>query len=181
MMSSTADGGGDGSEFIVLTNISDSVAADLAGLRITCAKAGGKAPSLDLTLDEGTIPAGGSLILTKAANWPAAKITNGKVDIVVTDVAGETVQTLYVDASWWGKACDGTGAHFIAADFGPSVTTDAQWTPSFLPSADEAVKAVGIEWAVEQCRELMAHGVPSIHFYTVSAVDSIAEIARRIY
>lgn len=46
---------------------------------------------------------------------------------------------------------------------------------------DEAVKAVGIEWAVEQCRELMAHGVPSIHFYTVSAVDSIAEIARRIY
>ena len=141
VMSSTADGGGDGSEFIVLTNISDSVAADLAGLRITCAKAGGKAPSLDLTLDEGTIPAGGSLMLTKAANWPAAKITNGKVDIVVTDVAGETVQTLYVDASWWSKACDGTGAHFIAADFGPSVTTDAQWTPSFLPSADEAVKA----------------------------------------
>ena len=46
---------------------------------------------------------------------------------------------------------------------------------------DEAVKAVGVEWAVEQCRELMAHGVPSIHFYTVSAVDSIAEIARRIY
>ena len=46
---------------------------------------------------------------------------------------------------------------------------------------DAEVKAVGIEWAVEQCRELMAHGVPSIHFYTVSAVDSIAEIARRIY
>ena len=32
-----------------------------------------------------------------------------------------------------------------------------------------------------QCKELMAQGVPSIHFYTVSAVDSIAEIARRIY
>ena len=46
---------------------------------------------------------------------------------------------------------------------------------------DAEVKAVGIEWAVAQCRELMAHGVPSIHFYTVSAVDSIAEIARRIY
>ena len=46
---------------------------------------------------------------------------------------------------------------------------------------DAEVKAVGIEWAVAQCRELMAHGVPSIHFYTVSAVDSIAEIAQRIY
>lgn len=46
---------------------------------------------------------------------------------------------------------------------------------------DEDVKALGIEWAVAQCRELMAAGVPSIHFYTVSAVDSIARIARQIY
>ena len=47
--------------------------------------------------------------------------------------------------------------------------------------SDEEVKQVGIEWAVQQCKELMAHGVPSIHFYTVSAVDSIREIARQIY
>lgn len=46
---------------------------------------------------------------------------------------------------------------------------------------DEEVAALGIEWGTAQCRELMAHGVPSIHFYTVSAVESIAEIARRIY
>lgn len=46
---------------------------------------------------------------------------------------------------------------------------------------DEEVKALGVEWGVQQCRELMAHGVPSIHFYTVSAVDSIAEIAKRVY
>lgn len=46
---------------------------------------------------------------------------------------------------------------------------------------DEEVKQVGIEWGVEQCRELMRHGVPSIHFYTVSAVDSIKEIAKQIY
>lgn len=46
---------------------------------------------------------------------------------------------------------------------------------------DDEVKALGIEWGVAQCKELMARGVPSIHFYTVSAVDSIAEIARRIY
>lgn len=46
---------------------------------------------------------------------------------------------------------------------------------------DEEAKRVGIEWAVAQCRELMAHKVPSIHFYTVSAVDSIREIAKQIY
>ncbi len=46
---------------------------------------------------------------------------------------------------------------------------------------DEEVRRLGIEWSVVQCKELMAHGVPSIHFYTVSAVDSIAEIARKVY
>ena len=51
----------------------------------------------------------------------------------------------------------------------------------FRCTTDEAVKQVGIEWAVEQCRDLITHGVPSIHFYTVSAVDSIAQIAPRVY
>lgn len=46
---------------------------------------------------------------------------------------------------------------------------------------DEDAKQVGIEWCVAQCRELMRHGVPSIHFYTVSAVDSIRQIAKEIY
>lgn len=46
---------------------------------------------------------------------------------------------------------------------------------------DEEVKQVGIEWTTRQCRELIAHGVPSLHFYTVSATDSIREIARQIY
>lgn len=46
---------------------------------------------------------------------------------------------------------------------------------------DDDVKQVGIEWTVAQCRELIQHGCHSLHFYTVSAVDSIAEIAKRIY
>ncbi|MCD8317671.1 MAG: methylenetetrahydrofolate reductase [NAD(P)H] [Paraprevotella sp.] len=48
-------------------------------------------------------------------------------------------------------------------------------------TTDEEVRRTGIEWAVQQCRELIAHGVPSLHFYTVSAVESIKEIARPIY
>lgn len=46
---------------------------------------------------------------------------------------------------------------------------------------DEEVKQVGIEWAAEQCRELIKNGAPSLHFYTVSAVDSICQIAKSIY
>ncbi len=47
--------------------------------------------------------------------------------------------------------------------------------------SDEEIKQVGIEWGVQQCRQLMQHNVQSIHFYTVSAVDSIAQIAKQIY
>lgn len=46
---------------------------------------------------------------------------------------------------------------------------------------DEEVKQVGVEWSVAQCRELMQAGVLGLHFYTVSAVDSIARIAAQIY
>lgn len=46
---------------------------------------------------------------------------------------------------------------------------------------DEQVRQVGIEWAVNQCQELLRQGVPNLHFYTVGAADSIKEIAKRIY
>ena len=46
---------------------------------------------------------------------------------------------------------------------------------------DAEVKQVGIEWGVAQCKDLFAHGVPSIHFYTLSATDSIRQIAERVY
>lgn len=46
---------------------------------------------------------------------------------------------------------------------------------------DAAVAQVGREWGIQQCRELKEHGVPSIHFYTLNAFDSIYEIAKAIY
>lgn len=45
---------------------------------------------------------------------------------------------------------------------------------------DDDAKALGIEWTIHQCRELYAHGVNNIHFYTVSAVDSVAEVAKQL-
>lgn len=46
---------------------------------------------------------------------------------------------------------------------------------------DEQTRQVGVEWCTRQCRELMEHGVPSIHFYSLSAVDSIKDVAKAIY
>ena len=126
--SCTADESGDGSEFIVLTNLLDR-AVSLEGLRFTCAKTG-SAPKVDVTLGAGReIPANGTVTLTKADDWPTMKITNGAVDMLVYDSAGETVQTLHFEAGWWNNACKGTGAYFIAKEFGDTVTDIAQWKP----------------------------------------------------
>ena len=46
---------------------------------------------------------------------------------------------------------------------------------------DAAVEALGVEWCIHQCRQLKAHGVPSIHFYSTGAVESIRRVAKEIY
>lgn len=46
---------------------------------------------------------------------------------------------------------------------------------------DEAIEALGVEWCINQCKELMTYGVPSIHFYSVGAVESIKQVAKAIY
>ena len=48
-------------------------------------------------------------------------------------------------------------------------------------ATDDDVRQLGIEWSIAQCRDLLAHGVPCIHFYTMSATDSIRQIAKAIY
>lgn len=39
----------------------------------------------------------------------------------------------------------------------------------------------GIEWCTMQAKDLIAHNVPSIHFYAINASKSVAEVARRAY
>ena len=42
------------------------------------------------------------------------------------------------------------------------------------------VKALGVEWAIGQARELKAAGVPSIHFYSMNAAASVEAIAKAV-
>ena len=45
---------------------------------------------------------------------------------------------------------------------------------------DDEARQLGVEWTVAQCKELYAHGINNIHFYTVSAVDSVVETTKRL-
>ena len=47
-------------------------------------------------------------------------------------------------------------------------------------TSDEEAKQLGIEWTTHQVKELYTNGVNDVHFYTVSAVDSVKEVARRL-
>lgn len=46
---------------------------------------------------------------------------------------------------------------------------------------DDEAKEVGVEWGIKQCKELIAHGVPSLHFYSLLATDSVRRIAKEVY
>lgn len=46
---------------------------------------------------------------------------------------------------------------------------------------DEAVRQVGVEWTINQCRELIEKGVEGLHFYTFMASDSVRKVAEAIY
>lgn len=45
---------------------------------------------------------------------------------------------------------------------------------------DNDVKQLGVEWATRQVRDLYRHGVRNVHFYTVSAIDSVHEVVKRL-
>ena len=45
----------------------------------------------------------------------------------------------------------------------------------------EAVYRLGTDWCIAQCRDLLAHGVPAVHFYTMGKSRNIAEILRECF
>jgi methylenetetrahydrofolate reductase (NADPH) len=45
----------------------------------------------------------------------------------------------------------------------------------------KAVRKVGVEWCIEQSRELKAKGAPCLHYYTMAKAKMVAEIARAVF
>ncbi len=48
-------------------------------------------------------------------------------------------------------------------------------------SNNAAIKQLGIDWAVQQGKELIQAGVPALHFYTMSKSDSVHAIASKLF
>ncbi len=44
-----------------------------------------------------------------------------------------------------------------------------------------ALKEVGIQWAIQQSKELMKKGVPTLHFYSMGKSDPIYRIAKELF
>lgn len=47
-------------------------------------------------------------------------------------------------------------------------------------TTDQAVREVGIEWCIAQCRELKEKGVPCIHFYTMGEGATVKRIVEQV-
>ena len=45
----------------------------------------------------------------------------------------------------------------------------------------EAVYRIGTDWCIAQCRDLLAHGIPAVHFYTMGKARNIVEILRACF
>ncbi len=45
----------------------------------------------------------------------------------------------------------------------------------------EAVYQVGTEWCIAQSRDLLAHSVPAIHYYTMAKTDNICQIVNKCF
>ena len=46
---------------------------------------------------------------------------------------------------------------------------------------NKCVRAVGVEWAIAQSKELMKFGVPVLHYYTMGKSDNIQKIAKAVF
>ena len=47
-------------------------------------------------------------------------------------------------------------------------------------TAGDAYQA-GVEWAIQQSRDLLAHGAPAIHYYTMAKPDNVCQIVQAVF
>jgi methylenetetrahydrofolate reductase (NADPH) len=47
--------------------------------------------------------------------------------------------------------------------------------------SNDQVKEVGVEWAIQQSRELVEYGVPCLHFYSMGKAEPVHKIAKALF
>ena len=58
---------------------------------------------------------------------------------------------------------------------------DAFTKEFYKAKTPEAIKEIGIEWCIEQSKELKKRGVPCLHYYTMGDADTIKRIAEAVF
>jgi len=48
-------------------------------------------------------------------------------------------------------------------------------------SNNKEIRQVGIEWAIQQSKELVAAGVPVVHYYSMGKSSNIEAIAKEVF
>ena len=48
-------------------------------------------------------------------------------------------------------------------------------------TTDDQARQAGTEWAIQQARELVSAGVPSLHMYTYGISDNVKEIVKAVF
>ncbi len=46
---------------------------------------------------------------------------------------------------------------------------------------NDQAKEIGIEWAIQQSKELIAFGVPTLHYYSMGKSESVYKVAREVF
>lgn len=52
---------------------------------------------------------------------------------------------------------------------------------SVASGSKEKIKDAGLEWCVAQCKDLIAHGFPNIHYYVVNSAQSVKSVIDKVF
>ncbi|MCG8588625.1 MAG: methylenetetrahydrofolate reductase [NAD(P)H] [Proteobacteria bacterium] len=64
---------------------------------------------------------------------------------------------------------------------GARIPRDLERELGRVDADDEATAALGVEWATQQCRELLERGAPGVHFYTLNRSPATRQIHRALF
>ena len=164
----TLDGDGDAGEWFTLTNISDAVTLDLAGVTVCFLKQGDPEEGTahcHVTLENKK----GKGSIAPLKSWTASqadysdkgweKIQNNKQQITIYDKYGSVCQSLKVTQKNFTLAY-GKGGYLVCDSADASVTEDSQWHEA-LPNNGELSEPFAAD-SQEAANELIANAKPAL-------------------